>query len=346
VVLLWKRRARVLGVLAGSCVAAIATLPLYLLHRAALAPLGFARGAEETALYAAELQTFLATAARNRVWGALTAPFRGPANDLFPGLVLPALVVAGAVLLWRSGRRPSRDAIALAVMALLALIVALGPEVRVFGRSLMPAPFALLREVPLFRMIRVTSRAGVFLALPLAVLAAKALDRVGWARGARAALVFVLAMAETVIAPIDVPAWTRVVDTRLPAPEVYRWLAAQPGRPPIVELPMLGAEAVFERPAYHESIYMARSQAHWLPLVNGYAGLEPPAYARLKALSRQFPAEEFLAGLRAAGVRYLVLHGAGYGPNRWARIERDLPGAGSALQEVARFGTDRVYALR
>jgi hypothetical protein len=153
-------------------------------------------------------------------------------------------------------------------------------------------------------------------------------------------------VAETVIAPIDVPAWTRVVDTRQPAPEVYRWLAAQPGRPAIVELPILGIEAVHERPAYHESVYMVRSQAHWLPLANGYAGLEPPAYARIKELSRQFPAPELLAELRAAGIRYLVLHGGGYGPNRWARIERDLPASAGALEEVARFGADRVYALR
>ena len=327
--------------------AVAATVPLYLLHRAALRPLAFARGPEETALYAAELQTFLAAAARNHVWGGLTAGFRGYANDLFPGLVLPLLVAAAALRVWRGGRRPGRDAIALAVMAAAAALVALGPEVRAFGHPLAPGPFALLREaVPLFRMIRVTSRAGVFMALPLAILAAKALDLLGWSRGAVAALIFVLAIAETVIAPIDVPAWTRVVDTRLPPPEVYRWLAAQPGRPPIVELPMLGIEAVHERPAYHESIYMVRSQAHWLPLANGYAGLDPPVYARIKDLSRQFPEEPFLAELRAIGIRYVVLHGGGYGPNRWARLERALPAAGSSLQEVARFGPDRVFALR
>ena len=32
-----------------------------------------------------------------------------------------------------------------------------------------------------------------------------------------------------------------------------------------------------------------------------------------------------LAALRARGVRYVILHRGGYGPNKWARIERDLP---------------------
>jgi hypothetical protein len=91
---------------------------------------------------------------------------------------------------------------------------------------------------------------------------------------------------------------------------------------------------------------MVRSQAHWLPLANGYAGVDPPAYARLKDLSRQFPAEAFLAELRPLGVRYVVLHGAGYGPNRWGRIERDLQAGPAGLREVARFGSDRVFELR
>jgi hypothetical protein len=343
-VLLWGRWRRLTVGLVGVAVAAAGVLPLYLLHRAALQPFGFARGAQETVLYAAGLETFLAASARNHVWGDATAAFRGSANDLFPGVVLPALVLLGALHLWRSRRRPGRDAIALAVMLAAGVVVALGPEVRLFGRALFPGPFALVREIPLFQMIRVTSRAGVYIALPLAVLAAKALDALA-PRAAARAIVMGLALAETVIAPIEVPAWARAVDTRQPVPAVYEWLAAQPGAPPVVELPILDPGAVFSRPAHHESVYMVHSLRHWKPLVNGYAGLEPPHYVRARELSRQFPAEPFLASLRELGVRYVVLHRGGYGPNRWARIERDLQAAPPGLQEVARFGGDRVFEL-
>ncbi len=346
-VLLWGRWRRMVVGLFGVAVAACGVLPLYLLHRAALQPLGYARGTGETALYSASLETFFAAAARNHVWGDLTAGFRGYGNDLFPGLVLPALVVLGAVQLRRARRRPSRDAVALAVMALAAGVVALGPEVRAFGRTLCPGPFELLRDaLPLFRMIRVPSRAGAYIALPLAVLAAKAVDVLPWMTGARRLIVAVLALAETVIAPIDVPAWTRVVDTRQPAPPVYEWLAAQTGEPAVVELPILDISAVHERPAYHESVYMVRSLRHWKPLANGYAGIEPPHYVRLRELSRQFPAEPFLGELRRLGVRYVLLHAGGYGPNRWAHIERDLAAGTPGLQEVARLGGDRVFELR
>ena len=252
----------------------------------------------------------------------------------------------GAVRLWRRGERPSLEALALAVMALLAILVALGPRVRLFGADLGPGPFGFLREaIPVFKMIRVTSRAGAFLALPLAMLAAKALA--GWRpRPAVLAGLFVLALAEGVVAPIPTPEWTKVIDSRREPKEVYRWLRAQPAGTPVVELPMLDVYGLERRPAYHESIYMVYATTHWQPLVNGYAGIEPSRYRRYRELARSFPAEEFLAEMRAIGVRYLVLHRGGYGPNQWARIEKALPGAlDDRCGRVASFAGDTVFEL-
>ena len=89
----------------------------------------------------------------------------------------------------------------------------------------------------------------------------------------RVALLGLLALAETVIAPIPMPGWSQVVDSRRPPPPVYRWLAAQPGAPVVAELPLLDIDGITERPAYHESIYLIHQTHHWKPLVNGYAGI-------------------------------------------------------------------------
>jgi len=345
-VLLWGRWSRLPRAALGAALAGLLLLPLYLLHRAALEPLGYERGAAETEYFSAAIESFLATSSWNHVWGEVTAPFRTTySNNLFPGLVLPALVVAGAASLWRARRPPTREAVALAVMGLATVAVALGPEVRLLGHDLFPGPFALARELPLFRMIRVPSRAGVFLVLPLAMLAAKVLT---WWRPRPIVLagVSALAMAETVIAPIPMPAWAQVVDTRRPSPPVYEWLAAQPGSPVVAELPMLDIRGIFEHPAYHESIYLVQStRGHWKPLANGYAGIEPTPYVALRNAVQKFPSATALAALRAHDVRYVVLHRGGYGPNKWARIERDLPGFAAELREVARFGGDTVFAL-
>ncbi|HEV7502451.1 MAG TPA: hypothetical protein VGQ33_20685, partial [Vicinamibacteria bacterium] len=344
--LLWGRWSRLPLAAAGAAVAAAALLPLYWMHRAALEPLGYVRSPAETIVFSAALESFLATSSWNHVWGEWTAPFRTTySNNLFPGLALPLLAAGGGALLWRSGRRPSREALALVAMALATVAVALGPEVRLLGHDLFPGPFALARALPLFRMIRVPSRAGAFLVLPLAMLAAKALT--AWRpRPALMALIAVAAIAETVIAPIPMPGWAQVVDTSRPPPPVYDWLAAQPGPDVVAELPMLDINGIFAHPAYHESIYLVQStRGHWKPLANGYAGIEPTPYVALRNALRRFPSAEALAALRAHDVHYVVLHRGGYGPNKWARIVRDLPGFAEDLREVARFDGDTVFVL-
>jgi hypothetical protein len=343
--LLWGRWARLPAALAAAGVAALGLLPLYLLHHAALAPLHYTRGTEETAQFSAAVESFFATSSWNVVWGETTAAFRTTySNNLFPGLVVPVSVLAGAIALRREGRRPSREALALALLAVAAAAVALGPEVRFFGRDLGPGPFALARLVPIFRMIRVPSRSGAFIALALAMLAAMAWTR--WRdRPARLLLLGAAALAETLIVPIPLPGWAQVVDSRRPPPPVYPWLAAQPGQPVVAELPIQGIEGIVTRPAFHESIYLVHSTHHWKPLVNGYAGIEPAPYLELREAVRRFPSEAAIDALRRRDVRYVVVHRGGYGPLKWARIERDLPSFSAALREVVRFDGDTVYEL-
>jgi hypothetical protein len=347
VVLLWGQWRRLVTAVLAAALAGVVLLPLYLMHRRALQPEQYERGSDETTYYSAAIESFLATSSWNRVYGDATDPFRtiGP-NNLFPGLVLPGLAALGAIRLWRRRERASREAVALAVIVLMAVVVALGPRLRLFGADLGPGPFALVREVvPVFKMIRVTSRAGVFLALPLAMLAAKALA--DW-RPRRAVLggLFVAALAEGVVAPIPMPEWTKVIDSRREPPGVYRWLRSQPAGTPVVHLPMLDVYGLERRPAFHESVYMVYSTHHWLPLVNGYAGIEPAEYRRYRELGRSFPSEDFLSAMRGIGVRYVVLHRGGYGPNQWARLEEALPAAlERSLREVASFSGDTVFEI-
>jgi hypothetical protein len=344
--LVWGRWRLVARALPAMLATALALAPLYWLHQAALEPHGFSRGRGEAVVHAASLQTFLATSAWNRLYGEATAPFRTEANDLFPGLVRPALILIGAWVAWRERRRPGRVAVSLAVMIVVSVVVALGPEVRWFDRSLGVGPFAWLREaVPIFQMIRVTSRVGPFLRLALALLLARVLQR--WmGRPVLVALCAVLVLGEAVMAPIPMPGWSQVIDTRRPPPAVYTWLAAQPGDFAVVELPIQGAKVAMEKSAYHESVYMVHSTRHWKRLLNGYSGFEPQRYRELKEKCLRFPDAESIAAIRALGARYVIVHRAGYGPFKAARLERDLPAFAADLRPVQELGADLVLELR
>jgi hypothetical protein len=346
-VLLWRRWRILPKAALATALAGLALLPLYLMHTRALEPEHYTRRVDETIFYSAPLESFLATSAGNRIYGGLTHAVRAKgAYNLFPGLIVPGLGLAGAVVLWRRRQRPSREAVALAAMAFVAALVAMGPLIRAFGHDLGPGPWALLRAtVPVFEKIRVTSRAGIFVALPLAMLAAKGLTLLR-PRYLGLAVLGVVGLAETLIAPIPMPGWTKVIDTREEPPRVYRWLAEQPGEDAIIHLPMFDSRAFFRRPAFHESVYMAYSTLHWRPMINGYAGIEPASYVRIRQRMMSFPSEEFLGLLREAGVRYVVVHRKGYGPNQSRHLDEQMAKARpGSLREVAAFEGDTVYEL-
>src|SRR5258706_10826387 len=68
-VLLWGRWRLFPTAIAAGVLAGLALLPLYLMHRAALSPERYTRGAEETAFYSAALESFLAANPWNRMYG-------------------------------------------------------------------------------------------------------------------------------------------------------------------------------------------------------------------------------------------------------------------------------------
>lgn len=335
-----RARAMVAWGLLTLATASLFLYPLYAMSRAALGPLAFARSAADTLKYAASIETFFAANRWNRVWGSWTENFRGDPSNLFPGLVVLTLA-ALAVFRWaRDKEAPSRRFVAaLVVLGVAAALFALGPEIRFRGTSIAPGPYALLRDyVPVYSNIRATSRAGIFLAFALAVLAGYAVDT--WRRRTLASVVMaILFLVEARIAPIPTPDWTNVIDSREPAPRVYAWLAGQPQGSVVAELPARSA-ADYSRPAFHDSIYMVWSTRHWQPLVNGFAGAETPLIRRFRETAPSFPSDASLAVMTEAGTRYVVVHLRGYGPVQRERLEEEVRVKGERLREVARFAND------
>jgi ribosomal protein S11 len=74
--------------------------------------------------------------------------------------------------------------------------------------------------------------------------------------------------------------------------------------------------------------------------VNGYAGTEPREYAKVREAMKEFPSAPSIALLRSMGVRHVLVHLRGFGPNRRQAIEDLLPSFASELRISARFEDD------
>lgn len=259
-----------------------------------------------------------------RVFGRAAAG----STPVFPGLTVVAL--AAVALLRR------RDRTALLLMSVFAVFyaLALGPELRLFGWSLGPAPFALLRRVPTLDAVR---HPGSFV-LP-AMVAASLLAAGGaatLARGRRGALALLLAAALLETAR-DLP--RREALTR-PLPDLYRRLA---------ELP---PGAMLELP-FHDVEWQWWSIQHGRPIANGACGSFAPAryydlWQRVQQEWRRVQPQGLDAAVSTAvlkahyPIRYVVVHAEAHPATR-AQVAA-APASFERVLETA--GGDRVYRLR
>ncbi len=283
----------------------------------------------------ADLLDYLRPHPANRLWGWLAGYHpQSPKfweKALFVGLA-PLLGLACLALAPRqpppSAELPARrQAFFYLLLALLMIVLSAGLEIRLGGTYLAPGPYRLLAEVPGFHGMRVPARMAAVTMLALAVAAACGVAAYRGRAGRILAAAFLcLAIADSWSAPIDV-AVNRRFDPRAPVPEVYAWLARQPGKPVIVELPMTDLWA--------ESQYMYYSTFHFKPMVNGYSGFHPGIYLSARRAFRRFPGGAAYPRALELGVRYVIHHGG-------KAIAEDDP----RWRLVAAFGNDRVYEPR
>ncbi|MDD5748051.1 MAG: hypothetical protein PHP64_03210, partial [Actinomycetota bacterium] len=134
------------------------------------------RTISEVDMHSADLQDFLAASQYNWLWGNVTEHFRkntksrgGPNHrTLFPGLVIFALAIIGAISLW--GKRKSEERFSLfyyCILAIASAIFCLGTSLYFFGNRIsMPMPYDVLYRIyPGIKALRVPSIFNVFVAL-------------------------------------------------------------------------------------------------------------------------------------------------------------------------------------
>ncbi len=243
----------------------------------------------------------LAAAPDLRLLGPLTAPFRIPGHSTHEVQLYVGLGVLSAAFL---GLRASRGAF-LRQTALVLIgvggVMALGPSWTI-GSWEIPGPYALaVAMIPGITLIRATARWFILVLIGLSALAGLGLDRILHARRWPLALLWIgLGIIEGWAVPLPIAPLPRLSEL----PEVYRWLARQPGDFAVLELP------VFLPLDDAEVRRMYAGLLHRKPLVIAYSGYIPPDVRQIRERLRAFPQPEALAEivrLAERRVRYVLV---------------------------------------
>jgi hypothetical protein len=267
---------------------------------------------------------------------------------LFPGLIMPALVLLGSLSRLESidSRRVKVLRRSFWLILAVAFLLSLGPFLVMLRRKTeVPLPYLLFfHVVPGFGVVRAPARFALLVVLAASPLAAlgvlklvEACRRFGSVRSPAKVIPPLVATALVVVTFLELglqPLPLARVPTREDIPEVYRWLAGdQPG--PIVEVP-IGIMQDYE--------YLYYSTSHWLPLVNGVSGYFPLTFLEIKRVIERLPSRAAVEYLKSLGVKAVVLH-----TDRLRRAELDrwqaIQSAERSLQEVKLFGADVLYHI-
>ena len=311
----WTRARRALvPLLAGALLAAALIAPFSVPYFKARQSLG-ERPVSEIQFYSATPANYLAAHPRNALLGSITAQWGGQERELFQGIAVPIIALAG---LWPP---LSAARIGYALGLVLAFEASLGLNGVVY-------PWLHDHVLP-YRGLRVPARMAMIVGLTLAILGGYGVARMCTAlRARRAAVLACIFLMLLVFSEYRSTLTLRNIWDE--PPPVY---AALPATHPsvLLNLPLLVPDVAFE-PAY-----MYFSTWRWDTLVNGYSGYSPRSYSRLLDVMHDFPTDAAVDELRRRRVEFILVHGAFMRVGQYQQLVARL----DARQELRLVGTSR-----
>jgi hypothetical protein len=314
------------------------------------------RSVEESQAFSASVADFFIPPVRHLLFGHWVGQhWRAGANgvwgewQLYLGTLILPLSLVGIV---RSNDR--RITAGLIVAGAGAFVLALGPSLYFVHPPSFPdaanlaplsnirLPVLALKDVPPFSFLRAWARMGFFLQFAVALLAAQGctylLDLVSHrpiARLAGALIIVSLATLDSITFPFGMASIT-------PRP-IDRWLAAQPGKFPVMEYPI--PEHAYSGPAMYSTRLTGQQ------IIMGY-GSNPPNLHYFETLST-FPSPKALDLLQRWGTRFVLVDENLYQRGSefwqlwqtWNSLEPAIRDSGR-LQEVTTLQGVHVYKLQ
>jgi hypothetical protein len=309
-------------------VAMLPLAPILVRFSGAHAHYGLSRPPEEIAGFGADMAGLLCASTNLELWGWLNVACR-PEGELFPGVAVLALCLAGALVTTRRspaavGSRAGTHAMAFYVCAaLVTWTLAWGPAPVLNGERVLPyGPYSLLLLVPGMDGLRVPARFWMMSVLCLSVLTGYATAALG-RRHARAMrlIVPVAAIAVVIDGTSAIPAAPLLPPP--PDPDALRGGI-------VLTLP-LGSNRDIDINAQFRAV-----TGGWRS-VNGFSGYEPFHYAQLRRASADEDPHLFTAFLRHGDLHVITAPNA----NRLVNLVEQQAG----VTRVAASGDWRQYRM-
>jgi hypothetical protein len=345
------------GLIAAVCAAAL-ILPFAVPYMLALKQGTMeARSLEESQAFSASVADFFIPSVRHPLFGHWVAQhWRSGANgvwgewELYLGTLILPLAILG--IAFSKERRITAGLIA---MCAGTFVLALGPSLylvhppslqaaaNMAPLSHIPLPVQLLKDIPPFSFLRGWARAGFFVQLAIGLLAAQGCTYLlGLIPHRQVALRRVVAVAILSLATLDSMAVPFGMASVGPRP-VDRWLAAQPGKFPVMEYPI--PEHAYSGPAMYYTRFSGKQ------IIMGYAS-NPPNLRYFQTLST-FPSPPALDLLQRWGTKFVLVDETLYeGGSQfwnlcqtWRSLESAISETGR-LREVTVLGGVHVYKLQ
>ncbi len=302
-----------------------------------------------------DLSSYFKVASINPAWHWWPKPASADGHPidevmLFPGLFALALAAVATVL--PAPVREWRRVFGIyAAIALVAVVVSMGPEPTAWGVRLPIGGFFLLvsKTVPGFSVLRVPARLATVVLIGLAVVAAIGAARLlsSSPERCRPAILALLLLLVTVEG-VPYMWFGKFEPDRSPQERTaYAWLRQSPPGI-VVELPMRGAMGGMERDLTREYTYNTLLHGH--PIINGHSRFSSDLNRFLigpgSPLLEPAQSTEVARMFRAFGVRYIVLR-------EWAYTRGGLGQAASEalsnnredIVEHRNFGTLDAFVL-
>lgn len=289
--------------------------------------------------------------------------FKLPTNTnehvLFPTGTLLMLALLGLITISQRNRYMMSI---LVLIAVTSFILSLGNEqsftLGSFSTGTLKMPYYYLYTLfPLFQIVRVPARFGIFIIISLSALAAWGIDHITkknkskWVIGVFLCT-FIIEVWQTNTPFVTIPLEKSI-------PKVYSWIAKQPEPMILVELPVslfyhgssmenqlyMPFSALGKADTYALETYRVYFSAfHKKRMINGYSGFLPESYNRLTETLEDFPSQQSIKALQDIGVTHAVVHIRQYENENRSKIVQAL--ASSSLLTLSySIDDDLVYTV-